>query len=596
MNLYIAGKRPIAKGDSFNRTGRPMTYRWFRKGQFILLAFLAACSQPEDRPFAKKCKGVSCPATDDSSPAASLPSSSDPTKKPIDTVDQLETELDPATTQAAKLWRLSPKQLSNTYSAVLGKSVSLESKFDLGSRPMDGFGLDADELFLDSVYTSSLANAVNELVKASLGDIKKTNACLNNASPDQACVQSFVRQFASSAFRRPLSNAEIDQYSSLYNTIKTDSPSDDAVAVVAEAILRSPFAQFRFELGQSVAGSPGVNQLTPFELASQISYALTDSPPDRELLAAAEKGDLVQKEVLEQHTTRLMKSEKFEAAFAEFMTRWTGTKWLATMSKSKASFPDYGEAVVKAMLEEEKQFAIDFLRRDGTFKDLLTQTETTITPPLASVYGVPAFSGTKKIVSKKEHRSGVLTLPGVVAANSHSDQTGPVGRGVFLMRKLMCFAPPPPPPDIPSEVANVDPNLTFRERFAMHIANPTCAGCHVKLDPVGFSMEHYDPIGRYRTTDSGKPVDSKGEFTLGGNVTVAFAHAPEMLGILADNKEIQQCFVKQMMHYALGRPMTAFDKDFVKATHTQFVSSGLNIKKLLVSIYTSNNFRYRKEK
>ena len=590
----------------------------YRFNYWLCLVFTLplGCSEPEGKPGSIKalCKGDNCQQTgdtlapggsgdtSDATPGAMpgtmppIPSDSPFTmEKPVDTVEPIETETDQPTTQEKKLWRLSPKQLSNTYSAALGTQVSIESRFELGSRPNSGFGLDSNQLALDSIYAPTLGLVANDLVQNSLADIKKKYFCLNTAAPDQVCLQTVVKQLGLALFRRPIADEETLQYSSLYQSIRSDSSSDEAVKVMLEAMMRSPFAQFRFELGAAVAGSPGVFQLMPFELASQISFALTDSPPDAELLAAAQKGDLIQKDVLEKHIARLMKSEKFEAGFAEFITLWTGTKWLPTISKSKPRYPQYGVEVVKSMLEEERQFAVDFLRREGTFKDLLTQTETTITPPLATIYGLPAFQGAKKINSPKERRSGIFTLPGVIAAHSSSSETGPVGRGVFLMEKLLCYTPPPPPPDIVTVVPKIDPNLTFRERFAAHVANPTCASCHVTLDPLGFSMERYDAIGQFRSTDAGKPIDSSGEIKLSGT-SFSFDDAPQMLNLLADSKDIQQCFVKQVMHYAFGRPMGRADEKFVKSTQEQFVSSGLNVKKLLVSIYTSNNFRYRKEK
>lgn len=511
--------------------------------------------------------------------------------------DPIADTLDPKTVGYARLWRLTVQQFSNTVSAALGKSVNLVAKFDPGSRPEDGFGIDSDKLGIDSIYASNLETVLSETLAASSGDLVKSMPCLSEPSIASDCLDRFLNAMALTSFRRPLTDAETVRYSNLFAAIKVNFSAADSLAAVAEAMLRSPYTQFRSELGTTVANNPAISQLSPYELATQIAFALTGAPPDKELLAAAEDGTLAKKEGVETQVRRLMTSDGFVNGFSDFVFRWTGITWLDEATKDAKTYPGYSADSRTAMVAESKEFLRDVLRnKRASFKKLMTSTDTTITPPLAAVYGVGTFTGSKKITANTTERSGLFTLPAVIAANSPAVQTGPAQRGVFLLRKLMCTSPPPPPANLKTDLTESDPTLTLRERFAVHSNNANCSSCHKMMDPFGFSMENYDAIGRFRDKDNGKTVDASGAITTTANSNFTFKSGVELLNDLATSKDVQECFVRQVFRYTFGRAETDGDTALINASYAAFAKSDFDMNELFATLYTSDAFRFRREK
>ena len=543
---------------------------------------VGACSSPSDRPTFKKAGGTR-------------------ERNFVPVGDAILAEgagaVDPTTIGTQRLWRLTVQQFANTVRKALDKNIEIESKFDPGSRPEDGFGIDAAKLGIDSIYASNLETVTSSVLAASKADLTKSAGCLKEANLASDCLDNFIQSFGLTTFRRPLNATELKRYKVLFAAVKVNFTNDESLAAVAEAMLRSPYTQFRMELGTAVAENPGVSQLTGQELATEIAFAITDAPPDKELLAAAENGDLMKKDKIEAQIRRLMATDAFVNGFTDFVFRWTGLTWISEASKNATMYPEYKGEVREAMLLEAKAFLKDILRnKKGSFKALMTSTDTTITAPLAPVYKEAPFSGSKTLTGNNSERAGLFTLPAVITANSPANQTGPVQRGVFLLKRLMCTSPPPPPANIKTELPETDPTLTLRERFAVHSNVPGCSSCHLVIDPFGFSMENYDAIGRFRDKDNGKNVDASGAITKSLNSNTSFKTGVEMLNYLATSKDVHECFVKQVFRYTFGRSEGLGDDPLIKETYTKFVDSELDINELFIGLYSSNAFRFRKEK
>jgi len=305
----------------------------------------------------------------------------------------------------------------------------------------------------------------------------------------------------------------------------------------------------------------------------------------------------MKKDKLEAQIRRLMATDAFVEGFTDFIFRWTGLTWIGEATKSTTMFPEYKPEVREAMLLEAKAYLKDILRnKKGSFKALMTSTDTTITAPLAPIYKEAAFTGSKTIKANAAQRAGLFTLPAVITANSPANQTGPVQRGVFMLKRLMCISPPPPPADIKTELPETDPTLTLRERFAVHSNIEGCSSCHLVIDPFGFSMENYDAIGRFRDKDNGKTVDASGAITKSLNSNTTFKTGVEMLNFLSTSKDVHECFVKQVFRYTFGRAESLGDDALINETYTKFLNSNLDINELFISLYSSNAFRFRKEK
>lgn len=539
-----------------------------------------ACSSPVQRPNLKKSAAVN---------------ENDPSDD--DSVAEGANGVDPATVGVSRIWRLTVQQFENTVKSALGKEVSIEKKFDPGSRPEDGFGIDADKLGIDNIYASNLETVIAEVLASSTAELTKPFPCLKEASIASDCLDTFIKSFASSTFRRPLTETELKRYKDLFAAVKSNGTNDESLTAVAEAMLRSPYTQFRMELGRAVDDNPGLTQLSSMELATQLAFAITDAPPDKELLEAAENGDLMKKELLDAQIRRLMASDAFVNGFTDFVFRWSGLTWITEANKNATAFPEYKAEVRDAMLLESKAFLRDILKnKKGSFKALMTSTETTITPALSPIYNAGTFTGTKTINLPAAERAGFFTMPSVITANSPAHDTGPVQRGVFLLKRLMCTAPPPPPANLKTELPETDEKLTLRERFAIHSNLPSCSSCHLIIDPFGFAMENYDAIGRYRSQDNGKPVDSSGAITKSVSSNTTFKTGVEMLNFLSGSQEVHECFVKQVFRYTFGRGEVSGDGPLIKEAYAKFKASDLDINELFSTLYSSNAFRFRKEK
>lgn len=561
----------------------------------LLAVLLASCSSPVQRPnsSAKDCpKGALC-----SDPGGAGKDGGDADSEVdvdgdgIPDVDGVPSALSINTPK--RIWRLTPEQYANTADALLQRTTKIEAKFDSDTVPEDGFGNEASVLGISTIFASNIESAVSAVIKESAASLEKQLSCGKAASINDQCLNQFIDEFGAKAFRRPLEDDEKKRFQTLYNALQKDLGNAEALSAVAEAIMRSPHTLFRTELGDGAKS--GAIRLTPYELATALSFALTNSPPDAQLLAKAADGSLADNEVYLAEAKRLISSPSFVTGMTQFMSRWRGIRWLPHVDKNKEMFPNYDANTKLAMIQEANDFVSKIVKDNkSSFTAFMTSNKTTITPPLAPIYGIETFTGSKAIEAKAGERSGFLTLPGVMATNSSSNQTGPVHRGVFLLKKLMCLSMPPPPPDASTVLPETDATLTLRERFKAHSTEPSCAVCHVKLDPFGFAMEHYDPIGRYRAMDNGRPVDASGTITGTKFSNASFKNAIDMLEGLSKSEDVHSCFVKNTFRYVFGRTEGKDDKEQLAEALKAFTASNLDMSTIFLNFVTSDSFKTRK--
>ncbi len=544
-------------------------------------AILLGCSSAPPRITKSTPGSANCA---DQSPCNSVPD-------PKDSGNQDSTQSDAITDK--RIWRLTPEQFANTVDGLLKRTTKIEAKIDADTVPEDGFGNESSVLGISNIFASNLEDAISKVVAESSADLEKQLTCGKIAAATPECIQKFAEDFGSRAFRRPLTLDESKRYTTLYAAVQKSLGNAEGLSAVAEAILRSPNTLFRTELGEE--GKDGDTLLTPYELASALSFALTNSPPDAQLLAKAADNSLATDAVYEAEAKRLLASDGFSQGLSQYLQRWSGVRWLRHVDKNKEMFKDFSEATKEAMLKESVDFVTMIVKQNkSSFKAFMTSSKTTITPPLAAIYGLQTFTGSKVYDSKPGERSGFITLPAVMATNSSSNQTGPVHRGVFLLKKLMCQSMPPPPPEASTVLPETDASLTLRERFKVHSSKASCAVCHVQLDPFGFAMEHYDPIGRYRTMDNGRPVDATGEIVGTTNSNQTFKSAVDMLENLSKSEDVHKCFVKNAFRYVFGRSDTKRDGELIDETMKDFSSSDLDMSTIFLNLVKSNSFKMRK--
>ena len=339
--------------------------------------------------------------------------------------------------------------------------------------------------------------------------------------------------------------------------------------------------------------------LTGYELASRLSYFLWDSMPDDDLFAAAGAGSLVDADGVREQVERMLASPKAEETIAAFHTQWLGVAELEHVEKNPEMFPGYDSTLAASMKKDVADFARwVMLEGDGRLDTLLTANMTlTDDPRLLELYGVtppPGHVAGTPIELPADQRAGLLTMPGVMAEHAHPDQSSPIHRGVMIRQNFFCQQLPPPPPDVDDAPPSPDPNATTRERFAQHTSDPSCAGCHVLIDPLGFGLEGYDAVGAFRTQEeSGLAIDDSGEITA-TDVNGTFFGGVELAGLLSQSGVVRECVSRQWFRYALGRIESEADDCSIETIAKTFDESNYDVRVLLREITLSTAFRFRK--
>jgi hypothetical protein len=434
---------------------------------------------------------------------------------------------------------------------------------------------------------SEYVSAARKLATAA--DLGKLVTC--DKTQRDACSATFVKTFGKRAFRRPLADAEVARYAKV---AATAADFDGGARAVIRAILVSPSFAYRTEVGAPKGDGSFV--LTPWEVASALSYYFWGTMPDDPLFAAAENGELATTAGIEKHARRLLADPRARATLATFAEQWMGIDSLDQMTKADA-YP--WDPSLRAAMREETRRLVTSVIFDGSHKldEIFAANYTFANAALAKHYGLPAPAGGDfaKIAYPDAKRAGVLGHASVLAATGHSDQSSPILRGLFVRRRLLCQEFPTPPPQAGS-IPKIDPNATTRERFAQHTASAFCATCHQFIDSVGFGFEHFDTVGRYRDTDSGKPVDASGDMNdvegLRTNTHAPFSSPAELGRILAGSNAAKLCATRQVYRFARGR----LDDDIcqVQTIADRWNASGGDLRELLVDVVTDPAFVVRR--
>ena len=495
------------------------------------------------------------------------------------------------------LRRLTKREYNNTVRDLLGDT----------SAPADSFPPDRDGDFLfqraglvATVDATRLAGAAQSI--ASQAKLEELLPCQPASPADEAgCARMFVEKFGLRAYRRPLAGEEVDRLMAVYDQGRGAVGLDfaDGVRLVIEAMLQSPNFIYRWELGpdsqKQMEGQ--VFKLGPYEMASRLSYGLWGSMPDDGLFEAAAAGKLGTEAEIDAQARRMLADSRARDTMVAFFEEWLGFGELADRPKDPEKYPEWKDDLKAAMSQELDAFVRNVVfEGDGKLSTLLSATYSWVSQPLAAVYGLEGAGGMSATAPTRaeldpQERSGLFTLAGFMALTGASDGSHPVNRGKLIYERALCGILPPPPPEVPEPKPPAE-GLTTRERFAEHGENACAKACHELIDPLGFAFENYDGIGRFRTMDSGKPVDASGTITLDG-AAKSFQNARELSAHLASSAQAQACFVTQMTRFALQRQETEGDKASLEAAVASFQQGGASLTDLVVAIAKSRSFRYR---
>jgi hypothetical protein len=426
-----------------------------------------------------------------------------------------------------------------------------------------------------------------------------------DASQQVACGVAFVSTFGKRAFRRPLTAGEEARYGRLFNEAFARSGWLEALHQVIEAFLQSPNFLYRVvsgkPLGATRAASPGAVPLTDYELATRISYLLTATTPDAQLMAAADAGALSTPAGIDVQARRLLHDPRARAALSGFYAQWLGLDRIDALMKSPDLFPAFDEAMATAMKVSTSRFVDHVIwEHGGTLRALLTDTHAYVDGRLAPLYGAspprPGHNDELSLVNvDPAQRAGILTQVGLLAQLAHARSDAPVLRGVFVRDRLLCEEPKPPPRGVKTMLPDLSPESlqTTRQQLERSHSSADCQACHATIDGIGFGFENYDAMGAWRTVDNGVRVDARGFLAGTEDVDGPFDGAVQLGTKLSESNQVRRCVADQWLAYAFGVRPGEIDPCAVDPVLRAFNDAKGDLRELLVAVVKSDAFRFR---
>jgi hypothetical protein len=420
-------------------------------------------------------------------------------------------------------------------------------------------------------------------------------------APAAGCDRTFITNFGLRAFRRPLTEQEITRYLPLFQPANTGGNFDKGMELVIRTMLSSPYFLYRSEMGER--GSDGTYKLTPYEIATALSFFLWGTTPDDQLLEAARSGALSRPDGFEMAARRLIDDRRSRPAVVTFFREWLGTDGFLFTNKDAAIYPTFDDTVRKAMIEEQEAFINHAVfESTGKLDELYNADYVFASLPLARYYGLTGGGATATKIPGRSTpqagaRGGLLLLGTVLGMHAHPNESSPVRRGVFVRQRLMCQSLPAPPESLNIMPPGLDPTLTTRARFARHSTEDLCKSCHRFIDPVGFGFERYDGVAAYRATEGGQPIDASGEVIgledLNADTTVKFDGPADLARILGASPNAQACFARQLFRYARGGEDGGKDACAIRTLQNLFQQNGFDIRRLLLEVVRQKSFLTR---
>ncbi len=483
--------------------------------------------------------------------------------------------------------RLTREQYENTLRDLMGDGFPVEEV--LSDPVVMGFHVDADAPLVSDLTAELLMNYAERVAAWTIENQSWRLASCN--THDQACHEQVIKQFGRRAFRQDPTPEQLQTYLQLFAA----EPSFEAgLHVVVSTMLQSPYLLYRRELGEPDPDNPDQFRLTPYEIASELSYMLTDSPPDDQLLDTAAQGRLSTREEIDQAAESLLSREEAKLGLAKFVHGWLDEDNLLKKAKDPNVY-DLSESMRQAMLDETSHFFLELFQTGGTIGELYSADFTMLNQPLAEFYGLGGVGGDAftRVSLEGRRATGVLGHASFLTEHALPENSSPVQRGVAVRERLLCQDLPPVPANLDTRLDEPGAFASNRERYEQHSANGVCAGCHAAIDPVGFAFEAYDAFGRTREQDMGSPIDDSGELTdvVGGPIPLDGVQS--LNDYLSNSDEARSCLIRYWSYYAYGRDQWEQRECNHDAIRAEAAEAGYTLKSTLLAIIHAPHFTRR---
>jgi hypothetical protein len=412
-----------------------------------------------------------------------------------------------------------------------------------------------------------------------------------STASETQCARQIVSNLTRRAYRQPVTDADMRRIMSFFETGRRTGGFEAGIQAAIQRILSSP--QFLFRIERDPA--PGIaHRITDLELASRLSFFLWSSIPDDRLIQLASNKSLTRPAVLEAEVRRMLADSKSSALVENFAGQWLRLRNLSNVSPNSDLFPDFDDNLRQAFERETELLFDSVVREDRSVLDLVGADYTFVNERLARHYGIPGIYGSqfRRVTVSEPARQGLLGQGSFLAVTSHAERTSPVLRGKWILENILGMPVPPPPPNVPplKERTNGEKPRTMREQMAEHRANPACANCHKVMDSIGFSLENFDAVGEWRTSEANAPIDSTGELADGTKVNGVV----ELRAALMKNPELfATTMTEKLLTYALGRGIDYHDMPSVRAIVQDAARNGYSFSSMVMGVVRSMPFQMR---
>jgi len=451
-------------------------------------------------------------------------------------------------------------------------------------RPSTGSGQDPSTASTELSPASATASA------------RSRRSSPNITASEDGCARQILSTLARGAYRHPIVEADIQDLLPFYESGRKEGGFDRGIQKAIERLLVSSQFLFRIERTPPTVAPGATYRLSDLELASRLSFFLWSSIPDDALLDVAIAGRLKDPNVLEQQVRRMLADPRSDSLATNFAAQWLFLRDIDAKHPDEVLFPNFDETLRDALRRETELFVRSVFRENRSVTELLTANYTFLNERLAAHYGIPNIKGSyfrRVTLPAGSVRGGLLGQGSILTLTSYSTRTSPVLRGKWVLENLLSSAPPPPPADIPAlrtEAAATGKPLTMREAMAQHRANPSCAGCHARMDPIGFAMENLDAVGAWRDADGFNPIDAVGVFPDGTKFDGVAGLKQELL---RQSDQFVATVAEKLLMYAIGRNLQYYDAPSVRALLKDAGASGQTMPALVLAVVKSRPFQMR---